>query len=153
MRAVVQRVSEARVRIDGKVVGQVGKGFLVLVGAHRQDTPIDAERLADRVCGLRVFSDEAGKMNLSLAQLDPPGAVLAVSNFTVYGDTARNRRPSFVEAAPFDLGQELFEVFVQSMRRLGVSVATGIFGADMQVELVNDGPVTVILDVGKGLNT
>lgn len=148
MRAVVQRISRAEVRIGGAVVGKCGRGLLVLVAAHRDDTPPHAEKLADRVAKLRIFGDAEGKMNLSLDQLDPPGAILAVSNFTLYGETERNRRPSFIDSAPYDKGEELYDVFVAKLKSLGVAVETGRFGATMDVDLVNEGPVTVILDAG-----
>jgi len=146
MRAVVQRVSSASVTVDGQVVGKCGSGLLVLVAAHRDDTERDAAKMADRVAKLRIFNDAEGKMNLALGDLDPRGSVLAVSNFTVYGETAKNRRPSFIESAPYDRGNELYESFLSSLRELGIHVETGVFGAHMDVELVNDGPVTVILD-------
>lgn len=145
MKAVVQRVSSASVSVDGSVVGASGVGLLVLAAAHRDDTLDHARKMADRVAGLRIFNDEAGKMNLSLR--DVGGSVLAVSNFTVYGETAKNRRPSFIEAAPYERGKELFEAFVSALRDLGLTVQEGVFGADMKVSLLNDGPVTVILEV------
>jgi D-aminoacyl-tRNA deacylase len=148
MRAVVQRVSRAAVRVDGRVVGRCGVGLLLLVAAHRDDTQAEAAKLADRVAGLRIFNDAEGKMNLALADLDSAleAGVLAVSNFTVYGNTAKNRRPSFVESAPYERGKELFERFVAELAARGVRVETGVFGAHMEVEMVNDGPVTVLLD-------
>ena len=146
MRAVVQRVSSAKVSVDGKVVSSCGQGLLVLVAAHRDDTEREAAKLADRVAKLRIFNDADGKMNLALGDLQPPGTVLAISNFTLYGETAKNRRPSFIESAPYERGEELFEAFLKSLRVLGVHTESGIFGAHMDVELVNDGPVTVILD-------
>ena len=139
----MQRVSEASVSVDGAVVGAIGRGLLVLVAAGREDTEVSARKLAERVVNLRIFNDAAGKMNVAL--LDVGGSVLAVSNFTVYGDTAQ-RRPSFVAAAPYERGQELFDCFVSSVRALGVCVETGEFGADMKVSLVNDGPVTVVVE-------
>lgn len=145
MKAVVQRVSSASVSVDGSVVGSIGVGLLVLAAAHRDDTEAEAGKLADRVAGLRIFNDEAGKMNLALR--DVGGSVLAVSNFTVYGETAKNRRPSFVEAAPYERGRELFDAFTAALRELGFTVEEGVFGADMKVSLLNDGPVTVILEV------
>lgn len=147
MRAVVQRVSRASVSVDGKIVGACGVGLLVLVAAHREDTEREAAKMADKVAQLRIFNDVEGKMNLALGDLDPQGSVLAVSNFTVYGDTAKNRRPSFIESAPYDRGNELYEAFLCALRDMGVQVESGVFGAMMDVELVNDGPVTVILDV------
>ena len=144
MRALVQRVSEARVVVDGEVVGEIEKGFLVLVGAHHSDTPEDAAYLARKIAGLRVFPDEAGKMNLSLK--DVGGAVLAVSQFTLYADTRKGNRPSFTQAAPSDTGRRLYERFVDLLVQEGLHVETGVFGAHMQVHLVNDGPVTILLD-------
>jgi len=143
---VVQRVSRASVTVDGKVVGRCGRGLLVLVAAHRNDSEANATKMADRIAKLRIFNDPDGKMNLALGDLEPPGSVLAVSNFTVYGETAKNRRPSFIESAPYERGSELYEQFLSSLRALGVDLASGVFGAMMDVELVNDGPVTVILN-------
>lgn len=148
MKAVVQRVSSASVSVNGEVVGRCGLGLVVLVAAHRDDGERDAARLADRVFGMRIFPDREGKMNLSLKTLIDEGVgagVLAVSNFTVYGD-ATQRRPSFAAAASFDRGRELFDRFVEELRTLGAPVATGEFGAHMEVELANDGPVTLILE-------
>lgn len=145
---MVQRVRWARVRVDGEVVGACAHGLLVLVAAHKDDAPGVPARMADKIAGLRIFSDAEGKMNLALADcLEGPGTVLAVSNFTVLGETAKSRRPSFVAAAGYELGKELFDAFVAALSGLGVGVETGVFGADMQVELENDGPVTVIVDV------
>lgn len=148
MKAVVQRVSSAEVRVDGEIVGAIGTGLLALVAAHRDDTGLSAAKMADRVAGLRIFNDAEGKMNLSLRDLPPQAnpAVLAVSNFTVYGETAKNRRPSFIESAPYARGEELFAAFVHALKDLGLKVEQGVFGADMKVSLVNDGPVTVILE-------
>ncbi|MBI1756924.1 MAG: D-tyrosyl-tRNA(Tyr) deacylase [Fimbriimonas ginsengisoli] len=148
MRAIVQRVRWARVTVEGKVVGRCGLGLLALVGAHKDDTEREASRLAEKLAHLRVFNDEAGKMNLALGDLpasDEP-QLLAVSNFTVYGDTEGNRRPSFTNAAPYERGKELFEAFLAALARLGVRAESGVFGAHMDVELLNDGPVTVIVD-------
>lgn len=149
MRAVIQRVSKAEVRVGGKTVGKCGKGLLVLVAAHREDGLVQAQKMADKVFGLRVFNDVEGKINLSLKDLlaSESVGVLAVSNFTVYGETTKNRRPSFIESAPFELGRERFDQFVDALRSMGCPVETGEFGAEMEVELVNDGPVTVIVDV------
>lgn len=145
MRLVVQRVAWARVSVGGEVVGRCGPGFLVLAGAGREDDSASARRAADRVWGLRVLADDTGKMNLALK--DVPGtSVLAVSNFTLYGDCTQ-RRPSFTAAAPYDDGEVLFGEFVAELRRLGASVETGVYGADMQVELQNDGPVTLFIEV------
>lgn len=148
MKAVVQRVKEAKVSVDGLVVGRCRKGLLVLAAAHRTDSEANAKKLADRIWGLRIFNDETGKLNLSLRDLNESAvaSVLAVSNFTIYGETSKNRRPSFMESAPFEQGREIFDHFVEALRSIGCIVETGEFGADMQVELVNDGPVTVIVD-------
>lgn len=130
------------------MVGRCGLGLLALVGAHKDDTEREASRLAEKLAHLRVFNDEAGKMNLALGDLpasDEP-QLLAVSNFTVYGDTEGNRRPSFTNAAPYERGKELFEAFLAALARLGVRAESGVFGAHMDVELLNDGPVTVIVD-------
>jgi D-aminoacyl-tRNA deacylase len=149
VRAVVQRVTQASVSVDGEVVGTCGQGFVVLVAAHRDDTPAEAVRLADRVWGMRVFSDAEGKMNLALKDLpkDRRVGVLAISNFTLYGDSSKNRRPSFFLSAPFEQGKELFELFVRELIGKGCEVETGVFGAHMTVESVNDGPVTLVVDV------
>ena len=142
----MQRVSRASVTVDGEIVGRCGRGLLVLVAAHRDDTEANAAKMADRIAKLRIFNDSEGRTNLALGDLEPSGSVLAVSNFTVYGETAKNRRPSFIESAPFERGKELYEQFLAALRALGVEVESGVFGAMMDVELVNDGPVTVILD-------
>lgn len=144
MKAVVQRVTSASVEVDGKVVGSCGVGLLILVAAHRDDTDANAAKMADKIQGLRIFNDDAGKMNLALADVD--GSVLAVSNFTVYGETSKNRRPSFIGSAPYEEGRVLFDKMVDELRARDVKVETGIFGADMKVSLVNDGPVTVIVE-------
>jgi|SRR5579859_3963358 len=144
MRAVVQRVSRAQVSVGEEVVGKVGPGLLVLLGVAKTDAPADAEYVAAKIAGLRIFEDQNGKMNLSLA--DTGGAVLAVSQFTLYGDVRKGRRPSFDEAAPPELARELYEYFVAKLRNCGVTCETGRFQAMMQVELVNDGPVTILLD-------
>ena len=144
MRAVLQRVRRARVLVADETVGAVGRGLLVLLGVAPADTAAEATWLADKTVGLRVFADDEGKMNRSVA--DVGGSVLVVSQFTLYGDCRKGRRPSFVEAAPPELAVPLYEAFVAAVRAHGVEVATGRFGADMQVELVNDGPVTLIVD-------
>jgi D-tyrosyl-tRNA(Tyr) deacylase len=148
MRAIVQRVSAATVQVDGREVGRCGRGLMLLVGVHKNDTSAEAKKLAAKVAVLRIFNDLEGKMNLSLNDLRSDDYdVLAVSNFTVYGDAKKQNRPSFMSSAGFDLGKELFDEFVFELRNLGIPTQTGIFGADMQVSLINDGPVTVILDV------
>jgi|SRR5579872_2520150 len=144
MRAVLQRVSRAQVSVDEEVVGTIGPGLLVLLGVGRNDAKADAEYLAAKIIGLRIFEDENGKMNLSLAETH--GAVLAVSQFTLFGDVRKGRRPSFDEAAPPELARELYEHFVAKIREAGFKCETGRFQAMMQVELVNDGPVTILLD-------
>jgi len=144
MRAVVQRVSRARVLIDGETVGEIGRGLLILLGVTHTDTPAAAVWLADKVVGLRLFNDADGKMNLSVAEVG--GSVLVVSQFTLYGDCQKGRRPSFIDAARPEVAIPLYEAFVNGIKALGVPTATGRFGAMMQVELVNDGPVTLIVD-------
>jgi D-tyrosyl-tRNA(Tyr) deacylase len=144
MRAVVQRVSRASVTIGGEVVGAIGRGLVVLLGVAPDDTPERARWLADKVVGLRIFADDAGKMNRSLT--DAGGSALIVSQFTLYGDCSKGRRPSFLGAAGPEVAIPLYETFIDAVKALGVPTATGRFGADMQVELVNDGPVTLILD-------
>lgn len=144
MRVVVQRVREASVAIGGRVCGAIETGFLVLVGFTHGDTVADVAWTADKIVGLRLFADHDGKMNRDLAAVG--GAVLAVSQFTLYGETAKGRRPSFIEAAAPDVAIALYEAFVVALRAHGVPVATGEFGADMQVALINDGPVTLILE-------
>jgi len=146
LRVVIQRVSEASVSVDGKVVGEIGQGLLLLAGVHRDDTEESIRKAADRVVGLRIFSDVEGKMNLSIKDALETPEILAVSNFTVYGDASKSRRPSFTQSAPYEAGRSGFELFCQELQKLGVRVATGEFGADMSVRLVNDGPVTLVLD-------
>ena len=147
MRAVIQRVSRACVRVDGRLTGEIRAGIVVLLGVGRTDNPESASYLAEKIANLRVFADQAGKMNLSL--LDVSGAALVVSQFTLYGDTRGGRKPSYIQAAPPTEANRLYEEFVRSLRSLGVPVQTGVFQADMQVELVNDGPVTILLDSDK----
>jgi D-tyrosyl-tRNA(Tyr) deacylase len=147
MRAVLQRVSRARVSVDGKVTGEIGPGLMILLGVGKQDSSGVAASLAEKVANLRIFDDQQKKMNLSL--LDTKGAALVVSQFTLYGDARGQRRPSFISAAPPDLAKQLYEEFCESLRRLDVTVATGIFQAMMSVELVNEGPVTILLDSEK----
>lgn len=144
MRACVQRVSRAAVTVDGQTVGRIGPGLVVLLGAGRDDRDPDARAMADKVVGLRIFPDDQGRMNRSVQ--DCRGEILAVSQFTLYGDARKGRRPSFVSAADPQPAQGLYELFVQHLRQHGVGVQTGRFQADMQVELVNDGPVTILLD-------
>jgi D-tyrosyl-tRNA(Tyr) deacylase len=144
MRAVIQRVSEAKVRVEGELLGAIDLGFLVLLGIGIEDTWEDAERLAHKIAGLRVFPDQSGKMSLSLAQVG--GEVLLVSQFTIYGDLKRGFRPSFTRAATPEMGKRLYERFIDFLTREGVTVQTGVFGAHMQVSLVNDGPVTLIIE-------
>jgi D-tyrosyl-tRNA(Tyr) deacylase len=145
MRALVQRVTRASVTVDGQVVGAIDGGLCVLVGVTHDDTPADAQKLATKVAGLRVFDDDAGVMNASLT--DRGGAALVVSQFTLYGDTRKGRRPSWGDAARPEVAEPLIEQFVVALRELGTPVETGVFRADMQVELVNDGPVTLMLEV------
>ncbi len=147
MRAVVQRVSRAKVTVNGEVTGEIGLGLLVLLGVGQGDTRADADYLADKTVGLRIFEDEGGKMNLSV--IDVQGAVLAVSQFTVYGDVRRGKRPSFDAAAPPQQARELYEYFVEKIRAAGLRCETGRFQEMMQVELVNEGPVTILLDSAK----
>jgi D-tyrosyl-tRNA(Tyr) deacylase len=144
MRAVVQRVTRARVEVGGAVKGEIGPGLLVLLGAAKSDTAADADFLAEKIIHLRIFADQAGKMNRSV--LDTGGALLAVSQFTLYGDCRKGRRPSFDHAAPAEQARTLYEHFLAAARRTGVHVETGVFQADMAVSLTNDGPVTLILE-------
>jgi len=147
MRAVVQRVSRAEVRVESRVVGAIGRGLLVLVGIAREDTPETGKVLAEKIANLRIFDDEQGRMNRSL--LEAGGGVLCVSQFTLYGDCRKGRRPSYDRAAPPEAARSLYESFVESLGALGVKVETGEFRAMMDVELVNDGPVTLLLDSEK----
>jgi D-aminoacyl-tRNA deacylase len=144
MRAVVQRVGRARVTVATEVIGEIGRGLLVLLGVTHDDTPDQARWLADKVTGLRIFADAEDKMNLAVA--DVGGSVLVVSQFTLYGDCSKGRRPSFIAAANPELAVPLYEAFINAVKAQGIAVATGQFGAMMQVELVNDGPVTLIVD-------
>ena len=147
MRAVLQRVTRARVLVDGNVTGEIGPGLAVLVAVGREDTAATAASMAEKIVNLRIFSDEQGKMNRSLLELG--GAVLAVSQFTLYGDARGQRRPSFIQAAPPEQGKPLYEEFVGALRAFGLRIATGVFQAHMSVEIVNDGPVTILLDSDK----
>lgn len=148
MRAVCQRVSRARVTVDGKVVGSIGPGLLVLVAAAKQDGTEEVRWMADKIVGLRVFPDTQGKMNLSLT--DVRGEILVVSQFTLYGDCRKGKRPSYSEAAPPAEAEGLYRSFIDALQARGIPVQEGIFGAMMQVELVSDGPVTLILDRERG---
>jgi len=147
LRAVVQRVARARVAVDARITGAIRDGVLVFLGVGRADNPEAAGYLAEKIANLRIFPDDAGKMNRSL--LDRGGAALVVSQFTLYADTRGGRRPSYVNAAPPEQAIPLYEEFVRALRALGVSVETGVFQAHMEVELVNDGPVTILLDSEK----
>src|SRR5438128_1124116 len=147
MRAVVQRVSRASVKVDGNIVGQIDAGLLVLLGVAQDDTEADADYLADKITSLRIFEDADGKMNLSV--IDTKGAVLAVSQFTLFGDVRRGKRPSFDAAARPEQAKKLYEHFVARIRAAGLRCETGRFQEQMQVELVNDGPVTILLDSQK----
>jgi D-tyrosyl-tRNA(Tyr) deacylase len=144
MRAVVQRVSQASVTVDDQVVGAIGRGLMILVGVTHGDGPDQADWLARKAAGLRIFEDSAGKMNLSL--LDVEGQALVVSQFTLYGDIRKGRRPSFVDAADPDIAEPLIQRFAQTLRQHGIPVEMGVFGAHMMVEIHNDGPVTLILE-------
>ena len=147
MRAVLQRVREARVEADGTVLGAIGIGLLVLLGVSRNDSKDDADYLAEKIPGLRIFPDEQGRMNRSLTEIG--GAVLVVSQFTLYGDCRRGRRPDFDEAAPPGEARSLYEYFVERLRASTLKIETGVFQASMQVVLVNDGPVTLLLESKK----
>jgi D-aminoacyl-tRNA deacylase len=150
MRACIQRVSEARVTVDGAVAGQIARGLLVLLGVGPQDGAAELEWLAEKLANLRIFNDAEGKMNRSL--LDVGGAMLVVSQFTLYGDCRKGRRPSFTDAAPPELAERLYDEFVSRVRSLGVEAATGVFRAHMDVALVNDGPVTLWIDTAQRLS-
>lgn len=147
MRAVVQRVSRAKVTVEGRVTGEIAAGLMILLGVRKEDNRAVASAMAEKLANLRIFEDAAGKMNLSL--LDVKGSALVVSQFTLYGDARGQRRPSFITAAPPELAKKLYEEFCEALGKLGVSVATGIFQAMMSVELVNEGPVTILVDSEK----
>lgn len=147
MRVVLQRVSEARVEVEGTVAGAIGSGLVVFVGISREDTRADAEYLAEKITGLRIFPDETGKMNRDVKEAG--GSILIVSQFTLYADARKGRRPGFDRAAPPDAARPLYDYFVEAVRRRGVPVATGVFQAVMSVRLINDGPVTILLDSEK----
>lgn len=148
MKAVLQRVRRASVTVAGQTIGAIDRGLLVLLGVGQGDTQQDVHQLADKIVGLRIFDDPDGKMNLDLTQIG--GAMLVVSQFTLYGDCRKGRRPSFIEAAPPALAEQLYEQFIAAVGVKGIPVATGKFRADMQVELVNDGPVTLLLESSRG---
>lgn len=147
MRAAIQRVKEARVEVEGEVVGKIGKGILLFLGIRKDDTQDDIKYLADKVLRLRIFEDDAGKMNLSIT--DVGGEILVVSQFTLYGDCRKGRRPSFDEAASPDMAERLYGLFVEELKKRGIDVQTGRFRALMDIHLVNSGPVTILLDSRK----
>lgn len=147
MRCVIQRVTEASVTVAGEVIGRIGRGFMVLIGVSAEDTDKDLKYMAEKVPNLRIFEDEQGKMNLSLK--DVGGAILAVSQFTLYGDARGSRRPSFIQAARPEQANALYEQLVAAWRAQGLTVETGRFRAEMQVSLINDGPVTILMDSTK----
>jgi len=147
MRAVVQRVSRARVTVNGEVTGEIAAGLMILIGVGRDDTSAVALTMAEKIANLRIFEDDQGKMNRSLLEVN--GSALVVSQFTLYGDARGQRRPSFIAAAPPEQAKKLYEEFNEGLRTLGISVATGLFQAMMSVELVNEGPVTILLDSDK----
>ncbi len=146
MRALIQRVTEAKVVVDGDIIGKVGEGLLILICAMQGDDDPDSAKLAQKIAKLRIFRDDQGRMNLSLA--DVGGAALIVSQFTLGADTSRGNRPGFSQAAPPEEGERLYEAFITDMKALGIAVETGQFGADMKVSLTNDGPVTIWMDTG-----
>lgn len=147
MRAVVQRVSQASVKVDEKIVGEINKGLLVLLGVGREDTVADLEYLVNKIVGLRIFEDENDKMNLSL--LDIKGELLVVSQFTLYGDVRKGKRPSFTDSAPPEVAEEMYLKFIDKCAEMGIKTEKGMFGANMKVSLINDGPVTILLDSKK----
>jgi len=144
MRAVIQRVSRASVEVDGARTGEIGHGLLILLGVGKNDSETDSDYLADKICGLRIFEDTDGKMNRNVVEAG--GAILVVSQFTLYGDVRKGRRPSFDDAAPPEQARALYESFVAKVRARGIQIATGVFQAKMRVELVNEGPVTILCD-------
>lgn len=147
MRAVIQRVKNASVTVKEQVVGQINSGLVVFLGITHDDTEEDAKYLAEKVCNLRIFEDDSGKLNLSV--LDKKGEILSVSQFTLYGDCRKGRRPSFTEAAHPEVAEKLYDKFNQLLRDMGINIATGVFQAYMQVKIINDGPVTILLDSKK----
>lgn len=144
MRAVIQRVSQAKVVVDDNTVGQINRGFMILLGVHEEDTQADVDYLVGKISKLRVFEDDQQKMNRSIIDVD--GKILSISQFTLFADTKKGNRPSFVQAAKPDVAIPLYEAFNEGLRQAGIPVETGIFGADMKCHLVNDGPVTIIID-------
>ena len=144
MKVVIQRVSQAQVAIEEQIVGQIKPGFMVLVGIHQEDTPEDVAYVVGKISKLRVFEDDEGKMNRSIQEIE--GSILSISQFTLYAKTKKGNRPSFIEAARPDVAIPLYELFNQQLEAEGIAVATGEFGADMQVSLTNDGPVTIVID-------
>ena len=144
MKVVIQRVSQAQVAIDEQIVGRIKQGFMVLVGIHQEDTPEDVAYVVGKISKLRVFEDDEGKMNRSIQEIE--GSILSISQFTLYAKTKKGNRPSFIEAARPDVAIPLYELFNQQLEAEGIAVATGEFGADMQVSLTNDGPVTIVID-------
>lgn len=144
MKAVIQRVKKASVEIEGQIVGQIKQGFLVLLGIHENDTQKEVDYLVRKISNLRIFGDEEGKMNLSIGQIN--GSVLSISQFTLYADTKKGNRPSFVQAARPKIAIPLYEAFNDGLKKENIHIETGVFGADMQVSLVNDGPVTIVID-------
>jgi D-tyrosyl-tRNA(Tyr) deacylase len=147
MRAVIQRVQNAEVRVEGMIKGKINKGLLVYVGVGRDDSLNDIEYMAEKVSGLRIFEDDAEKMNLSVKDIG--GSILAVSQFTLYGDVRKGKRPSFTESAEPETGNNFYSLFVSKLKDIGIHVETGIFGAHMEVDYINDGPVTILLDSKK----
>lgn len=147
MRIIVQRVNKADVKVDGKIIGEINNGLLVFVGVGNEDDENDLDYMVNKVLGLRIFQDQDDKMNLSVEDIG--GEILVVSQFTLYGDVRKGKRPSFTASAPPDMGEKLYEEFSYKLKASGINVETGIFGADMKVSLVNDGPVTIMLDSKK----
>ena len=147
MKAILQRVTDAKVEVDSKTVGEIGTGFLILLGVENGDTEKEADALAAKIAGLRIFTDENDKMNLSL--LDIKGELLLISQFTLYGDARKGRRPNFMNALGGEEAKKFYDKFIEMMKETGLKVETGIFGADMKVDIKNDGPVTILLDSSK----
>ena len=147
MRAVVQRVKSGNVKVEGNIVGEIGKGLLVYLGVGKNDTETDLDYIVNKVVGLRIFEDEEEKMNLSVTDIS--GEILAISQFTLYGDVRKGKRPSFTDAAPPDIGDDYYKKFVERTSAMGINTQCGIFGAHMEVDYINDGPVTILLDSQK----